>query len=266
MTTMDADNAQPVDHVVDDIPSLLTGEADRATVRRVGSHLRACTDCRDDLVDAVVSHATLRSAARTAPDVATGGRLPFVLPDLPARLDEMAEATPATERVDLGPVFAQIRAEAAGTESQTAPVAVDELAARRGRRVRRALTAAAAVAVIGGGTGVAVATLGGDDGRTVTVSAFDTGTVNATAQVGDGWMKLDASSLKKLSSDQFYEAWLVSADYTGVLALGPLGSDGKASFSVPADVMAQYPTLQVTVQDNNGDPAPSGTSVLRASL
>lgn len=266
--------SDPGPHVTDELPLLLVGEADRETVRRVGSHLRACTDCRDDLVDAVVSHATLRSAARVAPDVATGGRVSFVVPDFAAMLDEVVDQTPDRDLVDLGPVFAQIRAEAAGGEAagagahaapepEAAPT--DELAARRGRRTRLALTAAAAVVVIGGGTAVTVSALS-DDGKSVTVSAFGAGTVDASARVGDGWVKLDASSLQRLSSDQFYEAWLVNSDATGVLALGPLGGDGKASFSVPSDVMAQYPTLQVTVQQNNGDPTPSQTSVLKASL
>ena len=268
--------ADPGAHVTDELPLLLVGEADRETVRRVGSHLRACTDCRDDLVDAVVSHATLRSAARVAPDVATGGRLAFTRPDLPSMLDEVAARTPDEELVDLGPVFAQIRAEAAGAETAGAeaptapadeptPAPGDELAARRGKRTRVLLSAAAAVVVIGGGSAVAVTALS-DDGRSVTVSAFGAGTVDATAQVGDGWMKLDASSLQRLNSDQFYEAWLVNADADGVLALGPLGSDGKASFSVPSDVMSKYPTLQVTIQQNNGNPTPSDTSVLKASL
>lgn len=259
-------------HVTDELPLLLVGEADRETVRRVGSHLRACTDCRDDLVDAVVSHATLRSAARVAPDVATGGRLEFTLPDLPAMLDEVADRTPDRELVDLGPVFAQIRAEAAGgavvapdDSSDEASAPVDELAARRGKRTRVLLSAAAAVVVIGGGSAVAATALT-DSGRSVTVSAFGAGTVDASAKVGDDWMKLDASSLQRLNSDQFYEAWLVNDGGTGVLALGPLGTDGKATFSVPADVMSKYPTLQVTVQQNNGDPTPSDTSVLKASL
>lgn len=261
-------------HVTDELPLLLVGEADRETVRRVGSHLRACTDCRDDLVDAVVSHATLRSAARVAPDVATGGRLEFTLPDLPAMLDEVADRTPDRELVDLGPVFAQIRAEAAGgaamatadtdDTADVAPAPVDELAARRGKRTR-VLSAAAAVVVIGGGSAIAATALS-DSGRSVTVSAFGAGTVDASAKIGDDWVKLDASSLQRLKSDQFYEAWLVNDGGTGVLALGPLGTDGKATFSVPANVMSKYPTLQVTVQQNNGDPTPSDTSVLRASL
>ena len=265
-------------HVTDDLPLLLLGEAARETVWRVGHHLRTCTDCRDDLVDAVVSHATLRSAARTARDVATGGRLPTST-DVPALLDDVADRTPPQQTVDLGPVFAQIRAEAdrtpaaapaptgsTGSTGSSAPSApTDELAARRGRRTRRLLAAAAAVVVIGGGTTVAVTSLS-DDGRAVTVSAYGAGTVDASARVGDDWMKLDASSLQPLSADQYYEAWLVNAGGTGVLALGPLGGDGRATFSVPADVMRQYPTLQVTVQDNDGDPTPSQTSVLRASL
>ena len=272
---MDHDTT-PDAHATDELPLLLTGEADRDTVHRVGAHLRACTDCRDDLVDAVIAHATLRSASRHARDVATGGRLTFTGADLPGMLDDVAARTPARQPVDLSAVFAQIRAEveaeadtpaapatAAAPAAPTAPV--DELAARRGKRTRRLLTAAAAVVIIGGGTGVAVSTIG-DDGRRIEVPAYGAGTVDASARVGEGWMKLDASSLQRLPSDQFYEAWLVNADATGVMALGPLGSDGKATFSVPPDVMAKYPTLQVTVQHDNGNPAPSSTSVLRASL
>ena len=54
-------------HVFDELPQLLTGEADRATVAAVAAHLRDCDDCRDELIAAVAAHAALTSAAQFAP-------------------------------------------------------------------------------------------------------------------------------------------------------------------------------------------------------
>ncbi len=57
------------EHVFDDLPALLGGELDRPATGRVSAHLRACDDCRQELVLAVTAAAALRSAVRFAPQV-----------------------------------------------------------------------------------------------------------------------------------------------------------------------------------------------------
>lgn len=274
-------------HVFDEFPLLLSGDADRATVARVSSHLRGCNDCKDELIGAVVAHATLSSAARRGPDVATGGRLPH-RPRVPGvqlasatladRLDEVVVTATGPESahgIDLGPVFAQIREEvatAAGpppadadlvTPTAEAPASRDD--ARRRHRLRRGLTAAAAAVVVLGGGSALVANQLQDNGHRVTVGAFGQGTVGATATVDTGSIVLNASKLRPLPGNQFYEVWLVKANGSGVLPLGPLGSDRTGRYTVPSSVMSTYQAVQVTVQDNNGSPLPSKTSVLRGN-
>lgn len=259
------------DHVGEEFPLLLAGEADRATVGRVSTHLRVCSDCKDELVGAVTAHAALLSAVRRAPDIATGGRVSYRQPahvdlneaQVADLLDRAAGGVPATTPVDLGPVFAQIRDEAAGATPARRPEPVGPAAP--GRRWRRGLLAAAAVIVIAAG-GTAVGLQLRPAGRVVTVAAYGTGTVAASARVGAGWMTMDASKLPPLPPDKYYEVWLVDAAQTGVLPLGPLGADRTGRYAVPVPVMNSYSSVQVTVQDNNGSPLPSKVSVLKGSI
>jgi predicted anti-sigma-YlaC factor YlaD len=57
-------------HLHDELPLLLSGEADRATVATAAAHLRECVDCRDELISALTAHAALSSAARVPPTIA----------------------------------------------------------------------------------------------------------------------------------------------------------------------------------------------------
>ena len=53
-------------HISDDLPRLLTGDATRDEVLAAAEHLRSCPDCQQELVSAVVAHASLTSAQRFA--------------------------------------------------------------------------------------------------------------------------------------------------------------------------------------------------------
>jgi hypothetical protein len=67
--------------------------------------------------------------------------------------------------------------------------------------------------------------------------------------------------------DGFYEVWLLDPDTGRMLALGPLGDDGSASLPVPAGVtLTDYPTVDVSVEQDDGDPSHSGVSALRAAV
>jgi hypothetical protein len=76
------------EHVFDELPALLTGELDRQATAKVSAHLRACDDCRQDLVMVVSASAALRAAGRVAPELVTTGEV--TLPD-PTKL--LAEIT-----------------------------------------------------------------------------------------------------------------------------------------------------------------------------
>src|SRR5262249_44365117 len=113
------------EHISDDLPRLLTGEATRAETLAAAAHLRECPDCQQELVSAVVAHAALTSATRGAAHAVLGrDPQPGPLPDL-------------------SEVFATVRDEATSTRGS-------------GKR-RRALIAVAAAAVLATGVGVTIA-------------------------------------------------------------------------------------------------------------
>src|SRR4051795_3119300 len=137
-------------HLSDDIPRLLTGDASREEVLAAAEHLRSCPDCQQELVSAVVAHASLTSAHRFAPDIMAAD------PDI----SEDASVGPLP---DLSAMFEQVRSEAA--VAPAAPAA--------GVRHRRLIAGAAAAAVVLGGGGVVIAeTVGSSssDSSVVTVS------------------------------------------------------------------------------------------------
>lgn len=234
-------------HISEELPRLLTGEATRDAVQGAASHLRACQDCQQELVSAVVAHASLASAHRFAPEVvkrsaAEGASLPEpdALPDLSA-------------------MFAQVREEAGS--AQRAP-----------RRSRRPLYAVAAVAagVLIGGAGTAVLQHVGDNapsGRSVALTAFENGTTSAAARVGkDGRMSVDAASLPSLDSQHRYEVWLTNSARTQMQPVGWIGTDGRATLTVPANLMSNYSAIEVSVQQVDAPTYTySGKSVLRGA-
>src|SRR5579864_7241802 len=90
------------EHVSDDLPRLLSGEALREDVATAAAHLRTCVDCQQELVSAVAAHASLVSAQRFAPEVAW-------------RSETALERPPARPLPDLTAVVAQVREEAVAT-------------------------------------------------------------------------------------------------------------------------------------------------------
>jgi hypothetical protein len=234
-------------HISDELPRLLTGEATRDVVQAAAAHLRSCEDCQQELVSAVVAHASLTSAHRFAPEVVARPVPEPGLPDEPSALP------------DLSAVFAQVRADA-------------EHAPRTQRRSRRPLYAVAAVAagvLVGAGATALVQNSGHTTpaGRSVSLAAFDTGTRSAKATVDkDGRMRVDAAALPSLDAAHRYEVWLTNDARSQMQPIGWIGTNGKATLTVPANLMSSYSDIEVSVQRVD---APSytysGTSVLRGS-
>ena len=224
-------------HISDDLPRLLTGEATRDETLAAAAHLRECPDCQQELVAAVVAHASLSSARRFAPQV--------VAPPVP---DVEAEPVPLP---DMSAMFAQVRDEAAHHQPS--------------HRRRRALMAVAAAAVIATGVGVTVAqTVGDSTSPPAAQSLLLVGKPDTSAKVtisGDR-MHLDATSLPKLDAAHQYEVWLVDA--TQLRPLGYLGGDRTADLTVPAPVMAQYSGVAISLQKNT-QVGFSGDVVVRGS-
>ncbi len=234
-------------HVSDELPRLLTGEASRDAVLDAAAHLRSCIDCQQELVLAVIAHASLTSAHRFAPEIVSD----------PTNRSEPSEQGPPEHALpDLTSMFAQVHKEAATTPTRLGS-----------RRLRYGLAAAAAAAVvIGGATATVVANTSDStpSGRQVALQAFDVGKSSATALVrSDGRMELDAASLPNLTA-RHYEVWLTNGKRTNMQPIGWLGPDGKATLTVPSSLMNRYSDIEVSVQDlGTSSYDYSGTSVLR---
>lgn len=237
-------------HVADDLPRLLTGDATREEVLAAAEHLRTCDDCREELVSAVVAHASLTSAQRFAPEImaTVGGDGDAPLAPLP----------------DLSAVFETARAEAAAAPE---PVV---LGLRR--RTAYAVGGVAAAAVVA--TGVTLVATNDSstpsgDGRSVALAAFDHGPAKAGAtvhMVADSRMTIKAAGLPKLDPQHRYEVWLTNSERTDMKPVGWIDEDGTSTLTVPASLVSHYTDIEVSVQQVDApDYKYSGTSVLRGA-
>lgn len=232
-------------HISDELPRLLTGDANRDVVMTAAEHLRICPDCQQDLVSAVVAHAALTSAHRFAPEIVANDAS-----DDDADVVEN-DVTPLP-LPDMSSVFAQARDEAA------AP------AGRVPNRRRLALVAAAAAVVVGGGGTVAAMTLGSSSpaGRSVALSAFPSGNAHAKVVIDDNALHVNASSLPPLDSKHVYELWVTDSQRKN---MSPVGTFSSTTAELTADhkVLSQYNDFEVSVQRINQIKDYSGISVVR---
>lgn len=251
-------------HIYDELPRLLTGEADRATVDAAATHLRSCEDCQQELVSALVAHASLSSAARFAPELMAS--LPRHA-DIPADDEPGVAADPSVQLPDLSAVFEQVRDEAAATPPAIAP---PENSVPPGRRAWRGrwLAAAAVTGLVLGGGAVVVAerTNSGPATKSFALAAYDTGTTPAKAAiVGSDKITVDAAALPAPASGRRYEVWLTDAARKNLQPVGWVGTDGKGSYSVPPDLMGHFDNVEVSVQQVDAPYNFSGVSVLRGN-
>jgi hypothetical protein len=195
--------------------------------------------------------------------------------------DESLWATPGGELEDS--IIAAITAEAAETGSRpsplrptppvapapTAPATVTSLAERRAKRIRVALSAAAAVVVLVAGGAFLASRRGESEGTAVSLAAAPGATPTATAHVKrfpSGWrIILDAPDLPRLDNGEFYQAWLKGKDGTTLVPIG--------SFNEGADVVlwagvtpVDFPMLTVTRERADNDQASSGDRVLVGTI
>jgi hypothetical protein len=144
------------------------------------------------------------------------------------------------------------------------------------------LAAAAAVAVVVAGFTVGVWSRDADPGRRLLASARldpldggdpvgpvgPVGPVDAELVESDDGLLLDlrlADADLPTPDGHFYEVWLVDPAGRGTISLGPARDDD--TYSVPADLdHHDFAVVEVTVEPTDGDPAPSGVTVLRGTL
>jgi anti-sigma-K factor RskA len=215
------------DHPID-LGGLLRGELSNAEVIRISAHLEECASCRGELAELAVGHSLLVAASR--------------------RLG-----------VDV-----------------VEPVALPALPYRPRPRSRRWVMAAAAAAVVIGAVaaGIAVRTANEPDAgsrpfATATLEPVEgsaTGVVlMAHGAASTTQMTIEADDLPALDGGRFYYAWLLDPGTNKMLPLGQIGPGDTASFTLADDLLASYSAVDVSLQEDNGNPAHSVTSVLRAS-
>jgi len=230
-----------------DLAALLRGELTNAAALEAASHSRSCRSCQDDLVDQALGHGMLSSAVRT-----------------------------------LGPEQGPEAAASSGVNRPLAPLR--ELPAPRRRRKVAVLVAA--VLAVGVATGVVALSLGeqspGRDeqspGRTVaaqrtaTLAPVDPAAVGPSGRVYMATdtgrvtrMRVDTVDLPRPPRDGFYYVWLFDPASNKMLPLGQVVPGHRASFDVPASLVAAYSAIDVSLESDDGDPGHSVTSVLRAS-
>jgi anti-sigma-K factor RskA len=154
------------------------------------------------------------------------------------------------------------------------PAAATSRSRARRAWLRPSVAIAACVALVA--IGVAIGGLsfgGGDDGGGATIELARLGEaapsahgVAHVASRGDGELRLDVSGMRPSEPRQLYTIWLLDGPERAV-ALGSfrVPSSGATEVTVPLPVsLTDFRYIDVSVEPEDGDPAHSGRSVLRA--
>jgi hypothetical protein len=244
------------DHGQFDLVGLIAGELGRDETINVGRHLHSCSQCTVELIDLVVAHGAL-AAASTAflqlddvPEIRRG-------PD--ARLADMVGHDAEHHALPLLEVDAT-----AIKNHMTGP-----------RRVALVVAGvAAAVLVL---VGVATFLVRSDNTpsgdvvasaplKPIDAPALATGSIKAVAVGGTRDLIVNTKNLEPLSGQHFYEVWMLNPTTQKMLPVGVLPPSGTGTYSIGASIMTGYSAVDISLQTNNGNPAHSNTSVLRATF
>lgn len=237
---------RPSPHVGEELPGLLLGELGRDDTLRVAGHLRACPGCRADLIDAAVAVGSLASATRTL----AGTALPSG-PQNEAEPDDQDRSLPplrvpgSHRNQRLGRLAAAIGAVAAAVALFAAGTTVGHHGGRGSNPPAGALVSAP------------LRPLNAPDaaGGQVTVGRSGSQVI----------VDIHTSGLPSPGPDRFYEAWLLDPATNKMMAMGVLPPAGSSTFEVAGQLVHGYSAVDISLQANNGDPAHSNTSVLRAT-
>ena len=250
-----------VEHESPDLVGLLTGELPRDQTLAAARHLEGCAKCAHELADIVVAHAALRSSSRVSglleedeEDVETaaqhdGDRMTALLPPLSPLDTTTPEAGPHPE--------------------------TDRSGGATRRQRARLLAVAAILVLLVVGSVIAISAGSGRGGPTPVASAAlqpieaptsASGSVSVFADGATRSLTVETHQLPQPAPQRFYEVWLLDPTTRKMLPMGVLSPSGRGNYSVSAGIMAGYSAVDVSLQSNDGDPAHSETSVLRAQL
>jgi hypothetical protein len=139
------------------------------------------------------------------------------------------------------------------------------------------VAAAAAVALVAGGGVVGRAWTGGSGpGRPAAVrqaalvavgqeAPSASGVVRMSGPTGRTDMTIRTSGLPPAGAGHFYYAWLLDPATNKMLPLGVVAIDASSTFEVQSDLVARYRAVDISLQADDGNPAHSPVSVLRAT-
>jgi len=227
-------------HYEDELFAFLSGELGHLEMLDVAAHLRECSECSSELISVAVAVGSLRAAHR----VESFLREPSIEPKVSREsiFDEPTEQPP--------------------------------LRFSTRRQPKLVLWAAAAVLIVGLVTGVtlligratnppvsAMAALHHLDSP---LSASGVATVRTSHHIQ--LMDVETSGLPGAPANHFYEVWLLQPATNKMLPVGLLSPSGRGSYAVASAVMAQYSAVDISLQDNDGNPAHSTVSVLRGKV
>ena len=90
------------------------------------------------------------------------------------------------------------------------------------------------------------------------------GDVTMRSKSGTTNMLVSTSGLPAPSNHSFYEVWLFDPRTGKMLAVGVLGPAGKGAYSLSQALLNRYQAVDISLQRDDGNPAHSKDSVLRA--
>lgn len=225
-----------------DLAELFRGELGNAEALAAAGHARTCELCHAELVDLAAGHGLLTAARATLGRNAT---------------DDVSGAGSGSPTPDALPVDLR-------------------QALRRGRPrlLRRSLAAAAVLAVVAGAAGIGYSrgAFGAREQAATLAAVRGSGLPQATGRVSMAAepghltrMQLAAGRLPTAPRGEFYYAWLLDPRTEKMLPLGQVDPRHVATFDVPDSLVASYSAVDVSLEADDGDPAHSVTSVLRAT-
>jgi hypothetical protein len=256
------------------------------------AHLSTCAQCADEVAAlaevVLVGRSGTHGETLVTPPPAVWDRIRDEL-GLPAELvptDPSAQATaddpaggagaPARAERAPRPVAAPGSDAPAPTHEPGADARVVDLAARRRRRVPWVAAAAAAGLVVGGAGGALWVDRVRDEAAAqvlaqVVLDPFPGWSATGDAVVEeapDGTRTLVVSVEDDGGVDDggYREVWLIDTDVTRLVSLGVLdGPQGR--FTIPAGLdLTDFPVVDVSEEQFDGDPAHSGDSIVRGIL
>ena len=251
-------NREGPDHDRRDLVGLLAGEVGRAETIELARHLRTCPGCAEEFIDVAVVHGALTSAARVERDL-----------NVPGFNDDGAGPT------DRVPGSVDDRD---ALPALTLPSGTARLTRPRGRNRRRrrwSIAAAAAAAIVAlGALGVTAVRSSHSSTQSIVAQAAlrpldapasATGSVTVAADGRTRELTVRTRALARPAAQSFYEVWLLDPATSKMLPMGVLPPSGNGAYAVGAGIMDGYSAVDVSLQPNDGNPAHSQTSVLRAS-